>query len=193
MGRRLFQHQVTIPHGYGFSNKKARNNQIILPHSDNVNNVRFSPDGNTILTYTDNVEAIFIWNLDGSKQGSMPYQDVEIEKDIVFTPDSKKLVSINGKKICFWDLNGSKIIKSDIGAEILSVQFDNSLNSMFIITRQGLRCWILPESVKTWIRMHSEAITQLPRTIREHYELWNLFISFPISERSISFIFLTVI
>jgi len=123
--------------------KNKKKVKINLPYF--ASNGFFSPNEQSLVTLTESgLDPIYVWNINGKKIGELPKQDVDIEKSILFTPESDKIITIQGKLMSIWELNGNKIIDIKLEDTIKSFSFSKNFNQMLIITDKSIRVWLLP-------------------------------------------------
>jgi WD40 repeat protein len=100
--------------------------QPFLGHQKSVESVAFSPDGEMIVTGSED-RTVRLWNLNGKPIGK-PFQGHEHSiYSVAFSPDGTKIVSAStDKTVRLWDLNGELIKQLCQGHELYSILVSHS-------------------------------------------------------------------
>ncbi|MCC3473795.1 MAG: hypothetical protein EAZ19_00750 [Oscillatoriales cyanobacterium] len=95
-------------------------------HQKSVESVAFSPDGEMIVTGSED-RTVRLWNLNGKPIGK-PFQGHENSiYSVAFSPDGSKIVSAStDKTVRLWDLNGELIKQLCQGHELYSILVSHS-------------------------------------------------------------------
>ncbi|MEO0341324.1 MAG: hypothetical protein AAF242_19200, partial [Bacteroidota bacterium] len=83
-----------------------------MGHTDAVNCIRYSSDGEWIATGSKD-RTIKLWNKAGRLIYTYPRHKREIV-DVVFSPEMKYIVTQSEQKIYLWTLNGEKVWESEV-------------------------------------------------------------------------------
>ena len=88
----------------------ARERNIFQGHEEAVTSVAFSPDGQIIVSGSDD-KTVRLWDLQGNLIGQ-PFRHESCVTSVTFSPDGQMIVSgTDGKTVRLWDLQGHPIVQ----------------------------------------------------------------------------------
>ncbi|NET74617.1 WD40 repeat domain-containing protein [Okeania sp. SIO1F9] len=119
---------------------------LIKGHYGEINDVKFSPDGEIIATASDD-KTIKLWNEDGKEIKTLrghkyPVQSIEFSPDGNFfaSIDDDDEYSIDGEKtIIFWDKEGN-LLKKDVRGDKVRFQEENNSITSITSTNDSSEC-----------------------------------------------------
>ncbi len=80
--------------------------------------VAFSSDGKTLASGDDNGN-IYLWDVETGEKVRIIEWEQDIVRTVEFSPDGETLVSTNDSKVCFWDINTGKSVKTITATSIV--------------------------------------------------------------------------
>ncbi|MCB0176298.1 MAG: WD40 repeat domain-containing protein [Anaerolineae bacterium] len=117
-------------------------------HLEKVNSVDFSPDGQTIVTGSDDL-TIRLWNVN-SGQEIKRFDDIGIVKAVTFSPDGQKIASISwDTNVRIWDVVSGKEIHHFESMNLpKTVDFSSDGQRIVTVDNGGINVWNVETGAK---------------------------------------------
>ena len=147
---------------------------MVLKHGDSVNSSVFSPDGQKVLTASDDNTAR-LWSLSGDALAVYSHDDEDEVRTAVFSNDGRQVLTGGNDKIArLWSLEGELLASYQHKKNVFQATFSNDDRQILTLSERRIddsfgdaRLWLTPKGVYEWLK--TTPVYQLSEAEKKEY------------------------